>query len=314
MKIGLVLPHWSGAMAGHTPAPANIIDFAKSAQAIGIDGFWLTDHIYHEPYVDFLDHGYRLPDEYQGHRNGFWECWTMLAALAAETENVELGTLVTNTAFRNPALLANMAGTVDALSEGRLTLGVGAGDFRSEHQIHGFPWDRRVSRFEESLQILTPMLRGARVTFEGYYHSVCDAELDPPGARSNGLPLLIGSMRGGPRMRRLTIEYGDGWSGWLAFEDSHADNIADRIAALRTTCEQYDRDPDSLHGYVTVGITMPGAGGLVPGARPISGDPTHVAGELERFAELGIDHLAIYLHPCNDVGLEWLSTVLDRLS
>jgi alkanesulfonate monooxygenase SsuD/methylene tetrahydromethanopterin reductase-like flavin-dependent oxidoreductase (luciferase family) len=313
MQIGIVVPHWNGAMAGKTPSAAEAIGFAQSAQEIGIDALWVTDHLYHEPYLDFLEHGYQLPDEMKGIRGGFWEAWTMLAALAASTEHVEIGTLVTNTAFRNPALLSNMVETVDSLSDGRLTLGLGAGDFRSEHTFHGFPWDRRVSRFEEALQIIVPMLRGERTTFDGEFYQAYEAEVFPRGPRPDGPPILIGTMRVGPRMQRLAAQYADGWSCWLAFEDSHVDNYAERLRIMNDGCERHGRDPATMRSSVTIGVTVPGTGGLVPGANPISGSPAEVADEIAKFSALGVDHLAIYLHPCDDTGLEWLGDVLGHV-
>ena len=107
-------------------------------------------------------------------------------ALARETRRVEIGTLVVNTGYRNPALLARMADTIDELSEGRLILGLGAGDFESEHVAFGYPWDRRVSRFEEALQIIRPLLRGEKVTFEGEFYTTREAENIPKGPRPEG--------------------------------------------------------------------------------------------------------------------------------
>ena len=313
MKIGLILPHWSGSMAGHTPTATETLAFGREAQQVGVDSLWLTDHLYHEPFLDFLDHGYQLPTEHRGVRVGFWESWTTLAALAVDTADVEIGTLVTNTAFRNPALLASMAATVDSLSKGRLTVGLGAGDFRSEHMFHGYPWERRIGRFEEALRIIVPMLRGERVTVDGDFYQSQDVELLPEGPRKNGPPVLIGSMRGGPRMKRLTVQYGDGWSCWLAFEDSHVENYAARLQGMQEACEQHGRDPETLAGNVTIGITLPGLDGLVPGASPITGSANDVAEQISRYAELDVDRLTVYLHPCNEAGLEWLGEILSQV-
>lgn len=313
MKIGLVLPQWSGSMAGTTPAAGDVVEFGRAAEAIGIESLWLFDHFYYEPYLDFLEHGYQLPQDQQGHRMGAWECWTMLSGLAVATEQVELGTMVTNTAFRNPALLANMAETVDALSGGRVTLGLGAGDFRSEHTFHGYPWDRRVSRFEEALQIIVPMLKGERVTFDGDYYQVRDAGLLPRGLRPEGPPVLIGTMRAGPRMQRLAAHYADVWNSWLAFGDSHAENYAEMLDLMTSACQRHGRDPATLRHSVTIGLTMPGFEGLVPGATPISGSPDQVAGEIQKYVDLGVDHLVVFLQPCGPAGLDWMAEVLEQV-
>jgi alkanesulfonate monooxygenase SsuD/methylene tetrahydromethanopterin reductase-like flavin-dependent oxidoreductase (luciferase family) len=313
MRIGLILPHWTGAMGGETAEAPEVVAFAREAEQMGMDGVWLTDHLYHEPYLDFLEHGYQLPQQMKGVRLGFWEAWTLLAAIATETEQVEIGTLVSNTAFRNPTLLANMAETVDSLSSGRLTLGLGAGDFRSEHTFLGYPWERRVGRFEEALQVITPMLRGEQVSHSGEFYEATEAALLPRGPRNHGPPVLVGMMRAGPRMQRLAVQYGDGWSCWLAFENSHVDGYAWRMQLMREACERHGRDPETLRNTVTVGITAPEFPGMVPGATPITGSPDEIAGELLRYRELGVDHLAIHLQPCTAAGLEWLSGIIDRV-
>jgi alkanesulfonate monooxygenase SsuD/methylene tetrahydromethanopterin reductase-like flavin-dependent oxidoreductase (luciferase family) len=110
---------------------------------------------------------YRTPGQ---PTRGIWECWTILAALAEATHRVELGTLVLAMSFRNPAILAKMATALDEVSGGRLVLGVGAGWNEPEYQAFGLPFDHRVDRFEEALQILKPLLREGRVDFDGHYH------------------------------------------------------------------------------------------------------------------------------------------------
>jgi alkanesulfonate monooxygenase SsuD/methylene tetrahydromethanopterin reductase-like flavin-dependent oxidoreductase (luciferase family) len=127
-----------------------------------------------------------------------WEGWTMLSALAAATERVELGTLVTCSQFRNPALLAKMAVTVDEISGGRLTFGIGAGWNEPEFRAFGVPLDHRVGRFEEALQIIVPLLRDGHVDFEGQFYSARECELNPRGPRPSGPPILIGAMVPGP--------------------------------------------------------------------------------------------------------------------
>ena len=300
-------------MAGETPQPSDVIDFARKAEEIGLDSVWLTDHLYHEPYLDFLDHGYQLPVAYAGIRQGYWECWTLLAAVAANTDKVEIGTLVTNAAFRNPTLLANMAETLDALSDGRLVLGVGAGDFRSEHTFLGAPWEQRIGRFEEALQIVTSMLRGDRVTFDGDFYQAQDAGLLPRGPRETGPPVVIGMMRCGPRMSRLAAQYGDGWSCWLAFEDSHAENFENRLERVNETAGRHGRDPETLARNVTVCLKAPGVDNMVPGANPITGPATDVALEINKYRALGVDHLSVFLQPYHEDGITWLEAVLNEV-
>ena len=129
------------------------LDLARRDEAAGFDSVWVGDHLL-----------YDLPD---GSTRGPYEAWTTLAAVAAVTERVELGPLVASTSFHAPAMLAKQAATVDAISGGRLVVGLGAGWNRREYDAFGFAYDRRVSRFAEALAVIVPLLREGRTTFHG---------------------------------------------------------------------------------------------------------------------------------------------------
>ena len=176
IKVGINLPTVEDTMAGKTARWADLLAFAQRAEALGFDSLWVPDH---------------LLLKWQEQTRGIWECWSLLAALAAVTSRVELGPLVTCTAFRSPALLTKMADTVDEISGGRLILGLGAGWSGPEDRAFGSPSDHRVDRFEEALQIIRPLLREGRVDFEGRYHRARDCELLPRGPRRAGQPLLV---------------------------------------------------------------------------------------------------------------------------
>ncbi len=162
---------------------------ARAAEDVGFDSIWVGDH--------YLYRGDDRPER------GPWEAWTMLAALAAITERVRLGPLVACLNFHNPAVLAKTAATVDELSGGRLTFGVGAGWNRTEFDAFGIPYDHRASRFEESFEIVRRLLGGERVTFEGRFHHVRDAVLLPAPARRP--PLMVGST--GERVLAATLPH-----------------------------------------------------------------------------------------------------------
>ncbi|MEO7663979.1 MAG: LLM class flavin-dependent oxidoreductase, partial [Candidatus Limnocylindrales bacterium] len=121
---------------------------ARRAEELGYDTLWLGDHLL-----------YRFPD---GTSRGPWEAWTMLSALAAATSRIKLGPLVASTAFHAPAMLAKLAATVDEVSGGRLILGLGAGWNEAEYLAYGFPFDHRVSRFEEAFTIIRTLLAEGR--------------------------------------------------------------------------------------------------------------------------------------------------------
>ena len=169
---------------------------ARRAEEVGFDSFWLPDHLL-----------FRFP---QVHQQGAWDAWSLLAALAATTRTLEIGPLVACSSFRNPALIAKMADTIDEISGGRLILGLGAGWHEPEYAAFGFPYDHRVSRFEEALQIITALLRTGQVDFQGDYYSARDCELRPRGPRPEGPPILVGGS--GQRMLRLAARYADAWN------------------------------------------------------------------------------------------------------
>ena len=190
------------------------------------------------------------PDD---HAEGIHEGWTILAALAASTRRVELGQLVTCTSFRHPALLAKMATTADAVSGGRLILGLGAGWYDPEYQAFGYPTDHRVGRFEEAIAIIGPLLGGERVTLAGSYYQVCDAVLRPPPDRP--IPILVAAK--GRRMLRLTARYADAWNtAWFGLPD---DLLHRRLAELNAALEAEGRDPATLRRTVGMEVRDPQA-------------------------------------------------------
>src|SRR5256885_2232869 len=152
---------------------------ARTAEDCGFDSIWVGDHM--------LYRGDGRPER------GPWDAWTLLAALAASTERVRLGTLVASTAFHPPGLIARMAATIDEVSAGRFVLGLGAGWNDVEFRSFGIPFDRLVSRFEESFEIIRRLLAGERVSFEGRFQQVQEAGLLPPPARQG--PRTVGAAR-----------------------------------------------------------------------------------------------------------------------
>jgi probable F420-dependent oxidoreductase len=278
MKIGLMLPMSDDDGAG-TPAWPVIRDLARQAEAGGADSVWVYDHLI-----------FRLDAQ----ATGIHEAWTLLSAIAVATERVELGTIVLATSFRNPALLAKMATTLDAISGGRLILGVGCGWHEPEYTAFGYPFDHRVDRFEEALQLLGPLLREGAVTFAGDYYRADDCVILPRGPRER-IPLLVAAK--GPRMLRLTVDHADAWNtAWFGMPD---DRLGQRLADLRATCAEAGRDPSTLE--ITVGITVKAEAGDDwgrPGApAALLAQPDVVADALRAYAELGVGHVQLDVQP-----------------
>src|SRR3954447_6381126 len=147
-KIGVQLPE----VERFVPWP-EYADLARRVEATGFDSVWVGDHL--------------LYDLKGGTTRGPYEAWTTLAAIAAVTERVEIGPLVASTSFHAPAMLAKQAATVDAISGGRLIVGLGAGWNEREYTAFGFPYDHRVSRFEEAFTIIRSLLRDGHVDLDG---------------------------------------------------------------------------------------------------------------------------------------------------
>ena len=303
MKIGIVLLTWNGAMDGETPTTRDVVGLAKLSEEVGLDSVWITDHFYFD-YADFQEVGVDFPKELHGTKGGSWECWALVSAIAQATNNVEIGTLISSTSFRNPALLARAVDTVDDLSEGRLILGLGAGDFPFEHESFGYPFERRISRFEEAVSIISRLLKGETVTFNGEYYSAKEATLIPKSVRPNGPPLLIGSVFGRPRMTRLTLEYGDIWNCFLAFGENTVERYKAAWSTLVEASEKRGRDPTTIKRNVSLCVNIADSPFPVPGPEPIAGSSEQVADALSEFASEGVEHCTIILNPFTEEGIQ----------
>ena len=312
MHSGLLLPAWSYAAAGATLSTRDLLAFAKQAVAAGFDSLWVSDHFLNEPFVDYTAMDIEFPEDYRGVKVGQWECWSLMAALAVSLPEITLGTLVTNTAFRNPALLARIIDTVDDLSGGRLVVGLGAGDFVTEHRAFGYDFERPIARFEEALSVIRPLLRGETLTHHGEFYRTEGAALMPKSLRAGGPPIMIGLLRGGPRMLRLVAEYADQWNCMLPFSDSRVASYIDAWAAVRAACEKHGRDPATLGSNVTVGVCFADDYPL-PGALPLRGSTQQLLDACALYKEQGVDTLSMVLEPCTAASLEAIAPVLAAL-
>jgi alkanesulfonate monooxygenase SsuD/methylene tetrahydromethanopterin reductase-like flavin-dependent oxidoreductase (luciferase family) len=272
---------------------AEIVAMARAAEHAGFDSIWLGDHLL-----------YDLPN---GEVRGPWEVWTALAALACVTERVELGPLVASTSFHAPAMLAKLAATVDAISGGRLILGLGAGWNQREYTAFGFPYDKRISRFEEAFTIIRALLRNGRSDFRGVYYDVADCVLDPRPVRPGGPPLMLGSVS--PRMMRIGLPHVDAWNVWW----SDYGNDAEGFAAVRTRVEaagvQAGRAPGEVEATAAVLVQLSGGVGRLMGetyddrrVRPVL--VADLADHLRAMAQAGAAHLQLVLDPITVESIE----------
>ena len=231
MKVGLISPQgWKGEYDGWDPAAAwaRTIELAQHAEQIGFESLWVFDHFHTVP---------EPTDEIT------FESFSQLSALAMATERVRLGHMVVCTGFRNPALTAKLASTIDVISGGRFELGIGAGWKEEEWLAYGYgfpPTGERLSALGEHLEVITRMLAPGRATWEGDRVHVRGA-INEPRSIQEHIPLIVGG-NGRKRTAGLAVKHADELN--LVFLG--ADEVAERMVDVRAKCEQAGRDPDSL--------------------------------------------------------------------
>ncbi|MGA7732873.1 MAG: LLM class F420-dependent oxidoreductase [Chloroflexia bacterium] len=216
---------------------------AVEAEKLGFDSVWLYDHL----------HTYPTPA-----LETTFECWTSTAALARDTSRIRIGQMVTCTSFRNPALLAKMASTVDVLSHGRLNFGIGAGWYEHEYLAYGYPYPvdgERLKMLGEALQVIRGMWREPYATFEGKYYQVSGAINEPKGVQKPHIPIWIGGS-GEQVTLKLVAMYGDACN-------LHGKNPAryqHKLDVLRRHCDIVGRDYSTIikSGFVMTVPVRPG--------------------------------------------------------
>ncbi len=296
MKIGVQLPE----VEWEVPFP-DLIAMAQTAEAVGFDSIWLGDHLLYELEVD---------------DRGPWEVWTSLAAIAASTSTILLGPLVASTSFHAPAMLAKQATTVDAISGGRLILGLGAGWNRREYDAFGFAYDHRVGRFAEAFTIIRSLLRDGSIDFHGDYYDADRCILHPRSSES-GPPLMVGSI--GDRMLDITLPHVDSWNMWWSQYGNSVEGFRrekERVDSLIEACGR----TGSIEATAAVLVQLDGGQGRLMGdyddfntVRPLKGSPSALADQLREFEAAGAAHVQLVVDPITRASIEWLADVLAVL-
>jgi alkanesulfonate monooxygenase SsuD/methylene tetrahydromethanopterin reductase-like flavin-dependent oxidoreductase (luciferase family) len=268
---------------------------ARAAEETGFDSLWLGDHLL-----------------YRGdgrEERGPWEVWTMLAALAAATERVEVGPLVACTSFHPPGLIAKMAATVAEISGGRFVLGLGAGWNETEYRAFGLPYDHRVTRFEESFEIVRRSLAGERVTLDGRFWQSEDLVVLPLPERP--IPLMIGS--NGPRMLAATLPHVERWNTWYARYGNTIDGFAELNAFVTQQCGIADRDPATLYRSTAVLVELDPEAARRPHSdresEPVT--PDGLGAHLQALEEAGADEAILVLRPITEASIRTLGPLLS---
>ncbi len=297
MKIGLNIPNGDGSMTPTAKRWKDVLELATTAERSGFDSIWVADHMI----FDFPE----VPIQ------GRWECWTLLSAIAQATSRVEIGPLVACAGFRNPALMAKMAETLDEVSDGRLILALGAGWHEPEFTTYGFPYDKRASRFEEAFHVIRHLIRDGYVDFEGDYISAPNCHLRPRGPRNGSMPLMVGT--DGPRMLELTARHADIWNTtWTR----SVEEATPRLAALDVACDNVGRDRDSIGRSVCVFLDLAGAVGVWLNGKVSTPQPlnTQEAAEfLAGYAAAGVDHIMLWPDPFTVEAIEQAGEVIALL-
>jgi probable F420-dependent oxidoreductase len=296
MTLGLLPELEEHRHDGVTPRFKILQRMAQEAESAGLDTFWLADHFFYE-----------APNK---PRVGQWEAFTFLSGIASTTSRIKIGTMVAATSFRNPTLLAKMGDSLDEISEGRFILGLGAGWHQPEYDAFDYPFDHRAARFEEALQIITPLLREGRVDFHGQYYSARNCTLSPRGPTPTGPQILIGARQ--PRMLHLVARYADAWN---TIWHTTPEVVALRWAEMQAICAQEGRDPETLEltAGVLVRVVLPGEPAPEPSERHITGTPEEMADAFRGFEAVGVRHLVVVFEQERADNAQRLGRVKEQL-
>jgi F420-dependent oxidoreductase-like protein len=247
----------------------DLLERFRCAESLGVDSAWVCDHFVQPSRPDYA--------------GGYLEGWTLLAALAARTERIRLGVLVSSNTFRHPALLAKEAVTVDHVSNGRLEVGLGAGWYVPEHEMYGLdlpPAGELVERYREAVEVVDRLLRQEVVSYDGRHYRLTNATFRPAPVQRPRPPLTLGAHK--PRMLRIVAEYADRWNSFGSVEEMRARN-----AVLDQHCALVGRDPRSivrsLYGWASM---MP---------RDPFASPDAFAEMVELYRAAGVDEFLIDL-------------------
>jgi F420-dependent oxidoreductase-like protein len=251
IRFGIQTPQQHGSWS-------EMLSLWQEVDALGFDSAWVFDHflpIFSDPTGPCL------------------EGWTALAALAMASKHVRVGVMVTGNTYRHPAVLAKMATTVDIVSGGRLILGIGAGWFELEHRSYGMPFPHvgeRLTRLEESLQIVTRLWTEERVTFSGRYYQLQDAVFNPKPLQQPHPPILVGA--GGERIALgIVARHANMWNAFGSPEV-----FRHKIMRLAEHCQRIGRDPAAIEKSV-----------LLTGLFP----PNEARQRIEEYLAVGVTHL-----------------------
>lgn len=270
------------------------LSMARFADRSQFDSIWVGDHL--------LYRGDGRPER------GPQEAWTLLSALAAVTDRIALGPLVACVGFHPPAVIAKMAATISNISHGRFVLGLGAGWNEPEFDAFDIPFDRRASRFEESLSIIADLVTGERCSFEGEFHSIEDAVLLPRPLHS--IPIMVGS--NGDRVLRSSLSIADSWNTWFDWFGNDADGFARLNEHVSSLVSESGRNPSDVRRSACLLVRVEESSSERPdpdGGRAVTlGDLGAVLLEMD---EAGADEVIIVADPITESSMRRLDEAIS---
>lgn len=294
-ELGAVIPIIQGGPDRAIPRWRDVLAQARLAEEIGFDTVWTPDELL------------RQTDD--GAPRGAWDGVSMAGAVAAVTSRAKVGTWVLSALHRNPGILAKTAETLDEISEGRFTFGLGAGhEWPGQARAFGLPETQIFARFEEALEIIVPLIREGHAEFEGRFHAARDLMQVPRGPRPGSMPLLIGG--NGPKGQRAAARFADIYSSYVE-ERAEVEEVAPRLASLDAICAELGRDPSTIGRSVGVWVRP-----LEPrGARPgnLSGTTEEIADAVRSFRDAGFTQVELMYLPGTIEALEALAPVVAAI-
>ncbi|BCL78581.1 LLM class F420-dependent oxidoreductase [Ktedonobacteria bacterium brp13] len=290
MKFGIDIPNgWKMSLVDiKDPVEAYeaMTNIVTTGDELGYDSAWVVDHFHTVP----------TPTQ-----EITFECMMMLAALARDTKNIRIGQIVLCNGYRNPALLAKMASTLDVLSHGRLNFGIGAGWYEHEYRAYGYPYPdapERLRMLREALKVIHAMWSQEEAVFEGKYYQVRGAINQPKGVQKPHIPILIGG--GGEKVTlKLVAQYGDACN-----VGGDLKTLQHKLEVLKGHCENVGRNFSDIHvttgTYCSIADTDEEALALVPEARKngltdtsLVGSPTTIRERIATLEANGVHELII---------------------
>src|SRR3954451_4770898 len=294
MRVGIALPIGERGPEKRAHPFHELREMAVAAERGGADSIWVADHLFYK--------------DDDGEIRGIWESMTVLSALADATERVELGPLVMCVPFRNPGLMAWMSNTIDDISGGRLGVGLGSGWHQPEFEAFGFNFSRRVSLFDESLQVIVPLLREGRSDFEGELTKGV-AELRPAGPRAGkgGPPILIAGTK--PRMMALVAQHADRWNSvWYGYP---TDKFREERNDLEQACASIGRNSDEIE--VSAGVMVSAEAGKPNDDEHLSGDVDQIAEGLAKWRDEGVTEVMCAMQPASVELVERITRAAEQV-